>query len=119
MPARCAHGLALTLVLAACTGESGVGYVEIKTVPVLTAPALYLDAVRLEPMRNGTALLRHKVGTVKLQVDGEGGQLALLCNLAVQKDRITSVIVTVASRHLRCQCGRSGRDGPPNRTCVA
>jgi hypothetical protein len=107
------------LALAACNGDAGVGYVEIKTVPVVTPPALYLDTVKLEPMRNGMAVLKQKVGTAKLQIDGEGGQLALLCNVVVQKNRITSVTLSVASRQLRCQCGRSGADTPPNRTCVA
>jgi len=110
--------LILPLMLAACSGESGVGYVEIKTVSA--SPALYLDTVKLEPLRNGVGVLRQKVGTTKLQVD-DGGQLALLCNIVVQKNRITTVTVSVASRQARCQCGRNSTaaDTPPNRTCVA
>jgi hypothetical protein len=110
--------LAAPLLLAACS-DSGVGYVEIKTLSA--APALYLDTVKLEPLRNGVGVLRQKVGTTKLQVDGEGGQLALLCNIVVQKNRITSVTVSVSSRLPRCQCGRNSiaGDTPPNRTCVA
>jgi hypothetical protein len=110
--------LAVPLMLAACT-DSGVGYVEIKTLSA--APALYLDTVKLEPLRNGVGVLRQKVGTTKLQVDSEGGQLALLCNIVVQKNRITTVTVSVTSRQPRCQCGRSstGADTPANRTCVA
>jgi hypothetical protein len=117
---RIAAWLAL-LGLAACNGDTGVGYVEIKTAAVSTSPALYLDTVKLEPIRNGMAVLRQKVGTTKLQIDGEGGQLALLCNIVVQKNRITTVTVAVTSRQLRCQCGRNsiGSDTPPNRTCVA
>jgi hypothetical protein len=105
------------LVLAACDG--GVGYVEIKTVSA--APALYLDSVKLEPLRNGTGVLRQRVGTTRLQVDGEGGQLAPLCNIVVQKNRITTVTVSVSNRLPRCQCGRNSAAGetPPNRTCVA
>ena len=109
----------LVLGLAACNPNGGVGYVEIKTVPATSAPALYLDTAKLEPVRNGTAVLRQKVGTSKLQVDGEGGQLALLCNIVVQKNRITSVTVSSSSRPPRCQCVRNGPDAPPNRTCVA
>jgi hypothetical protein len=109
--------LVVPLTLAACS-DSGVGYVEIKTVS--PAPALYLDTVKLEPLRNGVGVLRQKVGTTKLQVDSEGGQLALLCNIVVQKNRITTVTVSVASRQPRCQCGRNGAaDTPSNRTCVA
>jgi hypothetical protein len=109
--------LAGLLMFAACS-DSGVGYVEIKT--VAGSPALYLDTVKLEPLRNGTGVLRQKVGTTKLQVD-DGGQLALLCNVVVQKNRITTVTVSVVSRQPRCQCGRNSIDGdtPPNRTCVA
>jgi hypothetical protein len=111
--------LVVPLMLAACSGESGVGYVEIKTVSA--SPVLYLDTVKLEPLRNGVGVLRQKVGTTKLQVDGDGGQLALLCNIVVQKNRITTVTVSVASRQARCQCGRNSTaaDTPPNRTCVA
>jgi hypothetical protein len=98
--------LAVPLTLAACS-DSGVGYVEI-------------DTVKLEPLRNGVGVLRQKVGTTKLQVDSEGGQLALLCNIVVQKNRITTVTVSVASRQPRCQCGRNGAaDTPSSRTCVA
>ena len=105
-------------MLAACSGESGVGYVEIKTISA--APALYLDTVKLEPLRNGVGVLRQKVGTTKLQVDGDGGQLALLCNIVVQKNRITTVTVSMASRQARCQCGRnSPAETATNRTCVA
>jgi hypothetical protein len=109
--------LGVPLMLAACN-DSGVGYVEIKTLSA--APALYLDTVKLEPLRNGTGVLRQKVGTTKLQVD-DGGQLALLCNIVVQKNRITTVTVSGVSRQPRCQCGRNSTeaDTPPNRTCVA
>jgi hypothetical protein len=114
---RRAAVLVAPLMLAACN-DSGVGYVEIKTIS--PAPALYLDTVKLEPLRNGVGVLRQKVGTTKLQVDGEGGQLAVLCNIVVQKNRITTVTVSVASRLPRCQCGRnSTTETPPSRTCVA
>ncbi len=51
-------------------------------------------------------------------MDG-GGHMALLCNIVVQKNRITSVTVSVMSRQPRCQCGRtSGTDTGANRTCI-
>ncbi len=89
--------------------------------PAANPAALYLDTLKLEPVRNGMAVLRQKVGTAKLQVDGDGGQLAVLCNIVVQKNRITSVTVSTAGRQLRCQCNRNstGKDLPTNRTCVA
>ena len=115
-----AAGLILT-ALAGCNFDNSVGYVEIKTSPVSIAPALYLGTVKLDPPRNGVAVLREKVGTMKLQTEGEAGHLALLCNIVVQKNRITSVTVSVASRQLRCQCGRNsvGSEAAPGRTCIA
>jgi hypothetical protein len=107
------------IALAACNVDNGVGYVEIKTVPASATPALYLDATKLEPIRNGNAVLKQKVGTIKLQIDGDGHP-ALLCNVVVQKNRITSVTVSVALRTARCQCGRpSGTDAAASRTCIA
>ena len=92
--------------------------------PCGTVP-LYLDTVKLEPLRNGNAVLRQKVGTTKLQTDSDGGQLSVLCNIEVKKNRITSVTVSVASRPAalpvrpgqRHRCGRraahaSGRQVP-------
>jgi hypothetical protein len=117
-----ALGATLALVgLASCNADGGVGYVEIKTVPAATPVALYLDTLKLEPVRNGMAVLQQKVGTAKLQVDADGGQFAVLCNIVVQKNRITSVTVSTAGRQLRCQCNRSstGKDLATNRTCVA
>jgi len=110
----------VALVLAACGIESNVGYVEIRTIPASTNLALYFDTVKLEPMRNGNAVLRQKVGTVRLQADGDGGQPVPLCNVVVQKNRITSVTVSVTNRIARCQCGRASvGDTAPNRTCIA
>ena len=107
----------LLLALAACNIDNSVGYVEIKTVPSTAAAPLYLDSTKLEPFRNGTAVLRQKVGTMKLQVDTDGGQLVSLCNVVVQKNRITSVTISLSSRQLRCQCGRPSVGS--NRTCIA
>jgi hypothetical protein len=111
---------ALILVgLTSCNLDNGVGYIEIKSAPPSTTVPLYLDSVKLEPLRNGNALLRQKVGTSKLQTDGDGGYLAVLCTIDVKKNRITSVTVSAASRQPRCQCGRtSGTDAVGNRTCI-
>jgi hypothetical protein len=108
-------GALLALGLASCDVESSVGYVEIKAVPPSATVPLYLDSVKLDPMRNGNAVLRRKVGMTKLQIDVDGGHLAFLCQIEVKKNRITSVTVSVVSRQPRCQCGRtSGTD----RTCI-
>ena len=115
-----AGALLLVPTLASCNIDGGEGYVEIKAVPPSASIPLYLDQAKLEPLRNGNAVLRQKVGTAKLQTDMDGaGHMALLCNIEVKKNRITSVTVSVMSRQPRCQCGRtSGTDTAANRTCI-
>jgi hypothetical protein len=100
--------------------DSGTGYVEIKAIPPSASIPLYLDQVKLDPLRNGNAVLRQKVGTMKLMTDIDGaGHMAFLCNIEVKKNRITSVTVSVMSRQPRCQCGRTNaNESGPNRTCI-
>ena len=110
-------GVALTL--AGCEPTGDVGYVEIKTVPATTnvaQPSFYLDTVKLEPLKKGSALLRQRVGTTKLATDGAGGQVVTLCEVVVKKNRITTVTVSVLERLLRCQCRHAGGG---NRICVS
>jgi hypothetical protein len=116
---RSAAGVLALLGLAACNIDGGMGYVEIKTVPANAALPLYLDAVKLEPLRNGNAVLRQKPGSAKLQTEFDGGPLSVLCTIEVKKNRITSVTVSVMSRQPRCQCGRaSGTDAAASRVCI-
>jgi hypothetical protein len=115
-------GLASTLLafgLGSCSADNGSGYIEIKSTPPSAPIALYLDSVRLDPIKNGTALLRQKVGVSRLQIDGDAGNLAVLCSIDVKKNRITSVTISTLSRPPRCLCGRtSGTDVAGNRTCI-
>ncbi len=112
-------GALLVLGLGSCSGDNAAGYIEIKSTPPSAFIPLYLDAVKLDPINNGTALLRQKVGLSKLQIEGDGGNLAILCSIDVKKNRITSVTVSTLSRPPRCQCGRtSGTDAAGNRTCI-
>jgi len=116
MRALAAAGVALAL--AGCQPSTDVGYVEIKTVPVTTnvsQPTIYLDTIKVEPIRKGSAVLTQRVGTTKLATDGAGGQLTL-CEIVVKKNRITTVTVTVLERPPRCQC-RNTASG--SRTCVS
>ncbi len=104
------------LALAACTREGGSGYVEIKTVPSnARAPALYIDADKIEALKSGTTVLRQPVGAAKLQLDGDGGKITL-CQFVVKKNRITTLTVSALDRPPRCQCGRTGSGDP--RTCI-
>jgi hypothetical protein len=98
-----------------------VGYVEIKTVPVapFTQAALYLDSTRLDPIRQGSALLRQPVGRLTLESDGFGGTRATLCNIEVKKDRITSVTVSVLERPPRCLCRFTSSGEASDRRCIS
>jgi hypothetical protein len=90
-----------------------VGYLEIKTVPVapVTQTTLYLDTVKLGPIRKGNAILRQPIGILKLQTDGvAAGMLAPLCNVVVKRNRITTVTVSVLEHPPRCQCRNNGND---------
>jgi hypothetical protein len=112
---------ALGIAAAGCTPKD-TGYVEIKTVPVAatTTTALFLDSHKLEPVKNGAAVLRQSVGTAKLAVEGAPGKMAVLCDIVVRKNRITSVTVSVLERPPRCQCRNPGAasDTPGGRSCV-
>jgi hypothetical protein len=122
-PRGVAQAAALVLALAALAGCKGddVGYVEIKAVPVApaTATALYLDSVKLDPLKNGSAVLRQSVGTTKLATDAASGKLAL-CDIVVRKNRITTVTVSVLDRPPRCMCRNSAAasSAPGGRSCI-
>lgn len=107
------------LVLAACVPERDAGYVEIKTVPVssIAPPPLYLDSVKLAPLKSGVAVLRQSVGTAKLEAELASGKLQL-CDVVVKKNRITSVTVSFLERPPRCQCRAGGAPNAAPRTCV-
>jgi hypothetical protein len=109
------------VVMVACKPSGGVGYVQINTVPVapLTQTALYFDATKLAPVRNGSALLRQGVGTLKLQANGFGSALTPLCEIEVKKDRITIVTVSVLERPPRCLCRFNSTDAAVGHTCVS
>lgn len=105
------------LALAGCGRDGNTGYVEIKTVPATArAPSLYLDADKVDALKSGTTVLRQPVGTAKLQVEGGDGGKLTLCQVAVRKNRITTVTVSALDRPPRCQCGRTGTNDA--RTCI-
>jgi hypothetical protein len=99
-------------VIAACRPSGDVGYVEIKTVPAttVTQTALFIDSAKLAPIKKGNAILRERVGTLKLQGEGIAGSLAPLCDIVVKRNRITTVTVSVLERPPRCQCRYVGAD---------
>jgi hypothetical protein len=107
--------------IVACRPSSDVGYVEIKTVPVtpLASTALYLDSTKLDPIKQGSTVLRQRVGTLKLQADGFAGTTTDLCNVVVRKDRITSVTISVLERPPRCQCRYNSHEPSAEHACVS
>jgi hypothetical protein len=98
---------------------SDIGYVEIKTVPVAqaTRTVLHFDSTKLAPIKNGSAILRHAIGTLKLQADGVPGSLAPLCDIVVKRNRITTVTISILERPPRCRC-RYG-DADAAHACVS
>ena len=101
-----------------CQPTGDVGYVEIRTVPFasnVVSPSLYLDTFKVEPSKKGSTILTQRVGTTRLATDGAGGQL-MLCEIAVKKNRITTVTISVLERPPRCQC-RNGSG--TSRVCVS
>ncbi|RAI43390.1 hypothetical protein [Rhodoplanes roseus] len=111
-------GLAV-VALAACKLDNSTGYVEIRTMPVVPPPhaSLYIDAVKLDPIKKGSAVLRQGVGTHKLAF-ATSGEPTVLCELVVKKDRITTVTVSMLDRPPRCQCRSStGTDAASNKSC--
>jgi len=104
-----------SLALAGCNIAGETGYVEIRTVPATSrTPALYLDAVKLDPVQKGVAVLKQRTGTTRLFADSVAGQVPL-CEIAVRKNRITTVTVSVLDRPPRCQCRNIGA----NKACVS
>jgi hypothetical protein len=118
LAARLGSAGLLVSALAGCIPD-GDGFVQIKTVPVaaVTQPALYLDSVKLEPLKKGEAVLSRKAGTTKLQAEGAGGQLTPLCEIVVKKNRITTVTVSIVERPPRCQCSHNAT-AQANRMCI-
>lgn len=108
-------------VIVACRPSGDIGYVEIKTVPVAatTQAALYLNSEKLAPIKNGSAILRQRVGTLKLQAGNVAGAQASLCDIVVQRNRITTVTISVLERPPRCLCRYSGSDGTTEHACVS
>jgi hypothetical protein len=113
--------VAAVIVIVAWPSSAGVGYVEIKTVPAapVTQAALYIDAKRLGPIKEGSAILSQPVGTRKLQARGSGGGLTALCNVEVRKDRITTVTISVLERPPHCQCRFTGSQPTNAHECVS
>jgi hypothetical protein len=115
-------GALLIAVLAGCIREEETGFVQIKAVPALTGSTLafYLNDAKIVTLKNGEALLTHKSGTSKLQVEAGAGQLLPLCEIVVSKNRITTVTVSTLSRPPRCQCSHAAGQGPQaSRTCAS
>jgi hypothetical protein len=66
-----ASALAVGAAIVVWRPSDGVGYVEIKTVPVapMTQIVLYIDGTKLAPNKDGSAILRQRVGMLRLQAD--------------------------------------------------
>jgi hypothetical protein len=116
---RVAATCCAALTLAACQPLGEAGYVEIRMAPSSSSLALHLDATKIPPVKNGISVLRQRVGTAKLQVAG-AGQMLLLCDVVVKKNRITTVTVSALERPPRCQCNdRMASQAGSSKVCAA
>jgi hypothetical protein len=115
--------LAVGAAIAVWRPRDGVGYVEIKTVPLapVTQMVLYIDGTKLAPIKAGSAILRQRVGKLRLQADDLTGSLEPLCDIVVTKNRITTVMVSILERPPRCQCRFSGTNAntTAHHTCLS
>lgn len=99
------YGLAVVgvgLLLVGCS-ERQSGYVEVRMAPSLSAPPeLLLDDKPVKPARGGSIVVKRNVGTARLAMVRRGDERFALCDLAVRKDRITTVTLTTLGGTLRC-----------------
>ena len=101
MSARLAIGLA-AIALAGCNPSRESGYVEVRMQALFGAPPeLYLDDVRIEGLRNGTAVIRKAAGAAKLQLF-KADTYYPLCAFEVRKNRVVTLTVATVDRKFKC-----------------
>ena len=101
MSARLAIALA-ALALAGCNPSRESGYVEVRMQSLFGAPPeLYLDDVRIEGLRNGTAVIRKAAGAAKLQLF-KADTYYPLCAFEVRKNRVVTLTVATVDRKFKC-----------------
>ena len=109
------HGAAGTFVVQHMLPTRGTELVDTH------AAADHVVVVRLEalgPQRERFVELTALVGREEQLRGADGGQLVILCNIEVKKNRITSVTISAFGRQPRCQCGRNGPSNGSGRTCI-
>jgi hypothetical protein len=96
--------LAFAALLAACTEPDGTGYIEVKLTPLGTASqfVILLDRQQIRTQSSGPVVVRRNVGQARLELERRKDERVTLCDLAVKKNRITSVTVHFQNGTLRC-----------------
>ena len=93
---------AAALALAGCNPGKEAGYVEIRAQTFLgPPPELYLDDVKIEGLRNGTAVIRKAAGAAKLQLF-KADTYYPLCAFEVRKNRVVTLTVATVDRKFKC-----------------
>jgi hypothetical protein len=92
------------LSLAACRGEEPTGYLEVKLSPAsaMKAFVILLDKRQVQPTRGDSLVVRRNVGTAKLELERRKDERLALCDVAVKKNRVTTVTVHMQGTTLRC-----------------
>lgn len=103
MTMRLALVVLAALSLAGCNPNKDTGYVEIKAVSAFAPPPdLYLDEVKLDPLRNNAAVIRKAAGAAKLQWF-KSDVFYPLCSFDVRKNRVVTLTLSAADRKLKCE----------------
>jgi hypothetical protein len=86
--------------LAAC-GPQESGYVEIRLMPGFMLAPLYLNASKLDAIKNGVTIVREHVGKASLQIARNRG-FVRICDFEVRQNRIVTVTVSSIERTPSC-----------------
>ena len=99
---RALAAIPLALALAGCNPGRDNGYVEIRTVSVYGAPPeLYLDEVKVDGLRSGTAVVRKTAGSVILRLL-KAETFYPLCAFEVRKNRVVTLTVAIVANKFKC-----------------
>jgi hypothetical protein len=86
--------------LAACAPQ-GSGYVEVRIMPGFVLSSLYLDAAKLDAIKNGVTIVRQHVGKASLRLE-RNGEFVRICDFEVRQNRIVTVTVSALERVPSC-----------------
>jgi hypothetical protein len=91
--------------LAGCNDANKVetGLIEIKVVPGIILPPLFIDQERFEIRPDSpSTILRHPVGQASLQFERDG-RMTSFCRVEIKKNRIIGITLSATGRDPSCK----------------